>query len=428
MRGRGLVSRGLASAGGARFAPLWGLLFSGMLLSAQAQTFKSLYSFTGGNDGGLPNGPLLRDDKGNLYGAAFTSANGFGNGTIFRFSENKKITVLYTFPGEGGQGTAGANPLGGLVREANGEIYGVTEFGGAQNEDGVVFRLSATRKETVLHTFAGPPNDGAISDTALLPGPSGMFYGATAFGGSGKCRGGMPLCGVVFTVDGAGHEIIIHNFQGGPDDGLEPYGNLVQDAQGSIYGATMGGGSLQSGIGCNDPTMQFGCGTVFKLSPNADGSWSESILYNFTGAEDGYEPVAVAVDAQGDIYGAALFGGSQRCEGGCGTLFELDAGGKFTVLHTFAGGSNGMSPYAVVLDAAGNLYGSSDGGNSSCNFGCGIVFKLAPGGKFTVLHAFNGDDGDKAGYLMSDGPTGTIYGTTQQGGSYDWGTIFQLTP
>ncbi len=428
MRGRGLVSRSrLRLTRRARLALVCGLLLLGMALSAKAQTFKSLYSFTGGNDGGLPNGPLFRDDKGNLYSAAFTSANGVGNGAIFKLSQNGKLTVLYAFPGEGGHGTAGANPLGGFIRDAKGNIFGVTEFGGVQNEYGVAFRLSASGKETVLHTFTGPP-DGAEPDTNVVPGPSAVFYGATPFGGTGKCRGGMPLCGTVFAVDAAGHETIIHNFQGGPDDGLEPYGNLVEDAQGNIYGATMGGGSLQSGIGCNDPTMQFGCGTIFKLSPNADGSWSESILYNFTGAEDGYEPVAVAIDAQGDIYGAALFGGSQRCSGGCGTLFKLDTAGTFTVLHSFTGGSTGMGPYALVLDVAGNLYGSSDGGNSSCNFGCGIVFKVDPTGKFSVLHSFNGKDGQQAGYPMFDEETQTIYGTTDLGGSSNWGTIFQVKP
>jgi uncharacterized repeat protein (TIGR03803 family) len=412
------------------FALSWGVLWLGMSVVTQAQSFKSLYSFTGQNDGGLPSSPLLRDDAGTLYGAAFTSANGFGNGNLFKLSQNGKLTILHAFPGEGGHGKGGANPLGGFIRDAKGDIYDVTEFGGVQNEYGVVFKLSANGKETVLHTFTGPPKDGAIPLSSVLAGASGMFYGTTAFGGTGKCRGGGPLCGAVFAADSAGHYTIIHNFQGPPTDGLEPWGNLVQDAQGNMYGVTMGGGNRRSGIGCNDPTMQFGCGTIFELSPNADGSWSEVILHNFTGAEDGYDPDALTIDAQGNLYGAALFGGSQRCPGGCGTIFKLDTARKFTAIHSFNQERTGMGPYALTLDLAGNLYGSADGGSTACGarLGCGIVFKLDPSGKFTVLHTFNKTDGAGPGYPFFDEKTGTIYSVTKQGGSSNWGTIFQLKP
>jgi uncharacterized repeat protein (TIGR03803 family) len=160
---------------------------------------------------------------------------------------------VYAFPGAGGHGTTGANPLSGFIRDAKGDIYNVTEFGGVQNEYGVVFKLSAAGIETVLHTFEGPPKDGAIPLTPLLAGASGKFYGTTSFGG--ECRDGEVSCGLVFAVDSAGHETIIHNFQGGADDGLEPWGNLVQDAQGDIYGVTMGGGPSQSGPLCGLPVF-----------------------------------------------------------------------------------------------------------------------------------------------------------------------------
>jgi uncharacterized repeat protein (TIGR03803 family) len=332
--------------------------------------------------------------------------------------------VLYAFPGEGGHGTAGANPLGGIIRDAKGDIHGVTEFGGVENEYGVVFKLSVTGKEAVLHTFAGPPKDGAEPVSSLLLGSSGMFYGTTAFGGSGECRGG-PDCGIVFAIDSAGHYSIIHNFQGGPDDGIEPWGNLVQDAQGNIYGTTMGGGP-EAGL-CGPP-YAFGCGTIFKLSANSDGGWTESILYNFTGAADGSDPVTLAIDAQGNLYGAALFGGSHGCVGGCGTVFKMDTGGDFTVLHSFTGGNGGMGPDSVLPDAAGNLYGSAIGGSPSCQSACGIVYKLDASQKFTVLHSFNGKDGDAPGYLILNEGTGILYGTTNLGGTSNWGTIFQLKP
>lgn len=391
---------------------------------AEAQSFKSLYSFTGQYDGGLPGSPLLRDGAGTLYGAAFTSANGTGNGTLFKLSSSGKFSLLQTFQGEGGHGTGGANPLGGFIRDAQGDIYGLTEFGGVQNEYGVAFKLPAGGKERVLHTFTGPPKDGAVPVTTLLAGSSGMFYGTTAFGGSGRCRGGMPLCGTVFAIDSAGHYTIIHNFQGGQDDGIEPWGNLVQDSQGNIYGTTMGGGP-QSSPPCGPPD-EFGCGTIFKLSPNADGSWTESILYSFTGLADGLDPDYLAIDAQGNLYGAALFGGSENCPGGCGTIFKVDIAGKFTVIHRFERESTGMRPYTVTLDGAGNLYGSSNGGHTNCGLGCGIVFKIDLSGKYSIVHAFSGKDGAGPGALLFDDKTGTMYSVTKQGGSSNWGTIFQI--
>src|ERR1700677_1416022 len=170
------------------------LLLSSAFLAAK--NFKTLYSFSGQDDGGNPSGPLFVDDTGTLYGAAFTSANGFGSGTIFKLTAKRKFSLLYSFPGQGGHGADGAGPLG-FTRDASGNIYDVTEFGGVQNEYGVVFKLSATGRERVLHTFTGPPNDGAEPLSPLLATASGTFYGTTGFGGSGECRDGLPLCGVL---------------------------------------------------------------------------------------------------------------------------------------------------------------------------------------------------------------------------------------
>jgi len=153
-----------------------------------------------------------------------------------------------------------------------------------------------------------------------------------------------------------------------------------------------------------------------------------SILYNFTGAADGSDPAALAIDSQGSLYGVAIFGGSNRYAGGCGTVFKLDAGGKSSMLHSFAGGKAGMGPDSVLLDAAGNLYGSAIGGSPSCQSGCGIVYKLGANERFTVLHSFSAKDGDAPGYLILDENSGTLYGTTELGGTSNWGTIFQLKP
>jgi uncharacterized repeat protein (TIGR03803 family) len=387
-------------------------------ISAWAQTFKSVYSFTGIKDGGLPEGPLIWDGNGNLYGTAFWSSNGYGNGTVYKLDKTGKLTVLYAFPGEGGNGVNGANPTAGVVSDAKGNLYGVTQDGGASGY-GVVFEVSPAGEETVLHTFAGPPNDGAAPfNPPLLPGPSGTFYGTTAEGGSGECRGGLPLCGVVFAVDSAGKETIVHNFQGGPEDGLQPWGNMVQDAQGNIYGTTDGGGSYP-GLTCGG-LLVFNCGTVFKLSPNSDGSWTESIFYSFTGGSDGWLPISLAIDTQGNLYGAATGGGS-----GSGILYKLDTDGKLTVLHAFTGGNDGELPNDVLLDTTGNLYGTAGKGGP---FGYGVVFKLDAAGKFTVLHGFKETDGKLPGNSLSFAKNGTLYGTTQLGGTSGWGTVFKIKP
>ncbi len=409
--------------GRAAIALAWTLLLAGIVpASASAQTFQSLYSFTGGNDGGLPEGPLIWDGKGNLYGTANSSANGEGNGTVYKFNQRGKLTVLYTFPGEGGNGANGAGPYGGLTRDAAGNFYGTTYSGGSHTCEfgpcGTVFKLEPSGKETVLHNVAGPPHDGANPfNITLLPGPPGTFYGATYFGGSGNCDPGNPgVCGTAFAVGSAGHETIIHNFQGQGKDGLTPWGNMVQDAQGNMYGTTSEGGE-EGGPEC---VFAFGCGTLFKLSPNSDGSWTESELYSFTGGSDGELPMTLAIDAQGNLYGATAGGGS-----GWGTLYKLDTTGKFTVLYSFTGGSDGYGADDVVLDAAGNLYGTTPQGGASRD---GVVFKLDTAGNFTVLHTFSGTDGKFAGAALSLDKTGTLYGTTQLGGTYGWGTIYKLTP
>jgi len=399
-------------------AMAWALLLAGIVpMSARAQTFRSLYSFTGVNDGGLPQGPLIWDGKGNLYGTASYTASGVGNGTVYKLNKRGKLTVLYAFPGDGGNGANGARPFGGLIRDVKGNFYGTT-YAGGQGENGVVFRVSATDKETVLHTFTGAPNDGANPfNVTLLPGPFGTFFGTTYYGGSGECWPNHPgFCGIVFAVDSTGHETIIHNFQGGGEDGLEPWGNMVQDAQGNMYGTTASGGD-EAGPKCE---FVFGCGTVFKLSPNSDRSWTESILYSFSGGPDGELPMTLAIDAQGNLYGAAKGGGI-----GWGTLYKLDTDGKLTVLYRFTAGSDGYGPDDVVLDGMGNLYGTTPIGGPS---GYGVVFRLDAAGKFTVLHGFKGTDGSEPGAALSLDKTGTLYGTTQLGGSYGWGTIFKLKP
>jgi len=270
---------------------------------AQAQTYQILYAFKGAKDGANPeSATLIHDSRGNLYG---TTLNGgaFGYGTAFRLDVTGKLAVLHQFAG----GADGASPDGGLIRRA-GTLYGTTQSGGAFNQ-GTVFKLYKGQ-ETILHSFAGSPNDGAGSYSDLISDEAGNLYGATPYGGS-------VGCGTVFKIDLTGAEIILHNFAG--EDGCVPIWTVFLDAKnGNFYGTTIFGGSS-------------GGGTVFKLDP----SGTETVLYSFPSfSGDGDNPNGgVVPDWRGNLYGSTWHGGSS----GNGTIFTLSTTGKETILHNFTG-------------------------------------------------------------------------------------------
>jgi len=364
----------------------------------QAQTFTVLYAFTGGLDGGGPAAALARDGAGNLYG---TTLNGgaFGWGTVFKVGTTGKETVLHAFAGYPNDG---GFPWAGLVRDAAGNLYGTTVGGGPYGE-GVVFKVDQRRRETLLDAFDG--TDGHGPQAGLVRDAAGNLYGTTTYGGQGCGNDG---CGVVFKLDKTGKETVLHSFTGTEGDGNFPYAGLIRDASGNLYGTTVEGGASNRG-------------TAFKL----EKSGTEVVLYSFTGGGDGGGPNAVIRDAAGNLYGTTGVGGSSDY----GTVFRLDRAGNETVLYSFTGGSDGAFPMAgVVMDAQGDLYGTASGGGFS-DCGCGVVFKVDQTGKETVLHAFtNGEDGEYPwGGLILD-KAGNLYGTTEGGGAYGWGVVFRLTP
>ena len=216
---------------------------------------------------------------------------------------------------------------------------------------------------------------------------------------------------------------VLYAFTGGAD-GSNPLAGLVRDSAGNLYGTTEFGGNHF----CPGDT----CGVVFKLAPKGDGTWTESVLYAFTGSPDGTAPEAgLIIDQTGNLYGTTAFGGNYSCGGlglGCGTVFKIDQTGIFTVLHTFSGGTDGASPYAgVIRDTAGNLYGTTYLGGG---LNAGTVFKLDKDGNETVLHAFTIRGGGGGGYYPQAGliqdAAGNLYGTTNVGGPAYWGTVFKL--
>jgi uncharacterized repeat protein (TIGR03803 family) len=337
-----------------------------------------LHSFQGLN-GLIPNAGLVRDAAGNLFGTtvdggktrkACGGVQAGGCGVVFKLDKTGKETILYKFNGT----PDGYFPEALLVRDSDGGLYGTTSLGGAFGL-GTVFKVSKTGKKTVLYSFAGAP-DGSAPYPGVIRDAAGNLYGVTFDGGTGRaCDFG---CGTVFEVDTTGTETILHNFDGGVD-GAAPASVLIVDSAGNLYGTTSAGGNAECG--------GTGCGTVFELSPQSGGSWKETVLYAFcslSGCTDGERPLAgpLVRDSAGNLYGTTVFGGrSQNCNGvGCGTIFKLDASGKETVLHSFTDGTDGGFPIVgLVMDAAGVFYGTAmSGGDASCMNGCGTLFKIAP--------------------------------------------------
>ena len=379
-----------------------------MTPSAEAHTdvtFTLIYSFKGSPDGSSPEAGLIRDGAGNFYGT--TSSGGpSGYGTVFKLDATGAETVLYGFTG----GADGSNPFGGLVRDAAGNLYGNTYRGGgngcASYGCGTVFKLDTTGTETVLYRFTGGA-DGRNPLGSLVRDSAGNLFGTTYYGGSSNnCYQG---CGTVFKLATTGVETVLHSFTGDPD-GNWPWAGLIRDATGNLYGTTHQGGGASA------------WGTVFKL----DTTGAETVLYSFKGDPDGGEPDAgLILDAAGNLYGTTHYGGGGGCQDGCGTVFKLDTTGTETVLHSFQGNPDGGSPVAgLIRDAAGNLYGTTLYGGA---VGKGTVFKLDTTGTETVLHSFTGAAGEWPTAGLIRDTAGNIYGTTPYGGRGFAGEVFKLS-
>jgi uncharacterized repeat protein (TIGR03803 family) len=247
--------------------------------------------------------------------------------------------------------------------------------------------------ERLIYSFTG--NEGVYPDSELLRDAQGNFYGTANGGGSSNCLGG---CGTVFKVTPRGKESTVHAFTAG--DGGYPYGQLISDSAGNLYGTASRGGKHIDG-------------TVFKIAP--DGT--TTVLHHFNGS-DGARPYAGLIfDRRGDLFGTTSRGGANDQ----GTVFEITRRGREKVLYSFAGGSDGALPLGTLLrDSGGNLYGTTSQGGIDCDGtgrGCGIVFKLTPDGTETVLYRFEGGDHGAypvAGLAMDQ--TGALYGTTNNGG------------
>ena len=362
-------------------------------LPARAQTYKEkvIYSFAGGTDGESPVAGVVRDSSGNFYGTTNTGGADSA-GTVFKLSKTGVETVLYTFTG----GTDGYLPYAGVILDKSGILYGTTAFGGAFNAGTIYEVNTVTSQETVLHSFvAGSTTDGSLPYAGLIEDAKGNLYGTTLEGGDISCEEGEG-CGVVFKFDAmTGKETVLYTFTGNPD-GERPEASLIRDAEGNLYGTTSAGGPADAG-------------TVFEVIA---ATRTESVLYSFTGGNDGKRPVAnLARDTAGNLYGTTYMGGSALS----GTVFKVDTSNQETVLYNFTGGADGQYPFAgVIIDSQGNLYGTTIFGGTSSD---GVAFELDTAGAETVLHTFNGSNGQyPVAILLPDGK-GDFYSTTELGGT-----------
>ena len=413
-------------------------LFSALLLltQAHAQTYSLLYAFSGLSDGGGPEGQLIEDASGNLFGTTNWGGDGHcrnpGCGVVFELDPSGVLTVLHTFTGKDG-----ANPLGNMAYDGSDTLYGTTADGGDLMDCvnitkpvgcGVIFKLNkVTGQFTVLYRFAGGA-DGA-GPNGLIRDAKGNLYGATSGGGMAGC-GNYGTCGTIFKLDTTGKHTVLYTFTGGTDGGF-PIAVVVDNA-GNLYGTTNVGGDLN----CN-PNSGYGtgCGTLFELTAAGDFK----VLHAFAGGKDGEEIASYAtllLDPAGNLYGTTPYGGNQDCSGvpGCGLIFKMNSAGKGTSLYSFSNQNivNGENPYyGLTYDRSGNLYSTTTyGGNPlACSGGCGTVDRLDRTGALTVLYTFEDHgDGYYPTFLTSDS-AGNLYGATVGGGGYDaTGTIFKITP
>jgi uncharacterized repeat protein (TIGR03803 family) len=345
-----------------------------------------LYSFTGGADGDLPYSAVTLDSSGDVYGT--TSGNA---GAVYKISAAGQETVVYGFPG----GVGGSTPEAGVFLDSSGNIYG-TATGGGTGGGGVVYKVTTTNQEKLLYNFPGGP-DGSDPLSGLVRDPAGNFYGTTVAGGAANQ-------GVVYKVV-SGAETVLYSFTGGIDGG-QPYGGVLLDSSGNLYGTTTRGGV-------------YGYGVVYEVSP----SGLETVLYAFTGWGDGASPYSgLSRDSSGNFYGTTLYGGTF----GHGVVYKLSSNGQETVLYSFTGGDDGSLPYAgVILDSGNNLYGTTENGGE---FTEGVVYKVTPGGYETVLYNFTGGaDGDFPQSGLVRDSSGNLYGTTVYGGKAGWGAVYKLT-
>ena len=390
---------------------------------AESQTYRVIHDFTNGGDGGSPNTGLTADAAGNLYGTAAGGAH--GRGVIFklkRSGSNWIVNPIYSFSGDDGN-----YPNGRVTIAADGTLYGTTFYGGGQGCSGVgcglVYRLRppltaprsalAPWNESILYRFQGL--DGALPQGDLTFDSAGNIYGTTVGGGQSNW-------GTIYKMAPSGggwSETVLYSAQESDGNGSQPYGGVVLDHAGNLYGVFQFGGQ--------------GNGTAYQLSPSGSG-WTLHVVHNFGFDQgNGIEPIGgLIMDSAGNLFGTTLYGGTFLAGGVVYELSPAGGGWSYQTIYNFLNGDGGPED-KLTMDAAGNLYGTAF---SAGAFGWGSVFKLTPsagGWTYTSLHDFCADDfpctdGARPVSTVTITPNGNLYGTTSTGGANGQGVIWEITP
>jgi uncharacterized repeat protein (TIGR03803 family) len=371
--------------------------------NARAASEEVVYSFSGSPDGTAPYAKLI-NVNGILFGTTeFGGANN-NYGIVFKVTKAGVETVLHSFGADinGVDPLDGANPGAGLIN-VGGLLYGTTYYGGANQFGGTVFTITKTGTQTVIHSF-GSGSDGARPSAALL-NVGGTLFGTTTGGGAYGY-------GTVFSITPAGVETVVYSFGGNSADGKEPTAPLINVA-GILYGTTYEGGAKNEGI-------------VFKLTL----AGTETVLHSFGSLGDGQRPTGGLVNIGQTLYGTTSQGGAHLG----GTIFKITKKGVESVLHAFAGYAfdDGDYPYGDLINVGGILFGTTEQGGVGTD--AGTVFKVTPTGIETLVYSFSKSDnnGIPNGYYPNAGlihVNGAFYGTTHGGGAYgNYGTVFKVTP
>jgi uncharacterized repeat protein (TIGR03803 family) len=390
--------------------------------ATSAQTFNTIFTFDGTDGANVPSS-LIQGMDGNLYGVT-ESGGAHGNGTVFKISSSGQMTTLYTFCPKA-QCRDGRSPIGSLVQLPNGTLYGATVGGGAGGF-GSIYALTPSGVLTTLYSFCTLTNctDGETPRSGLVLAANGLLYGTTSAGGTHRN-------GTVFQISPAGKLTTLYTMCSQPSctDGAQPYGTLIQASNGKLYGTTFVGGSLDGGV-------------VFSITP----AGSFTTISNFctqTACPAGFNPYSGLIQGRdGNLYGTTYFGGNCST---CGTVYRISTGGQLTTLYNFCsatGCNDGASPSARLLLATdGNFYGTTSMGGASKFFciggsaSCGTIFSITPQGTLTTLYSFCSltlcaDGGNPSAGLLQ-ATDGSFYGSTFYEGEANCngigcGTIFAV--
>ena len=401
-----VLLQGCGAVGGAQaYVPRFAARSAIAAHGASSGDYTILYNFSPGRDGSWPQTGVTALN-GRLFGT--TSWGGHIDGVVYKLTTSGQQTVLYRF-----NESRGAQDPQGELLVVNNTLYGTAQSGGAKGR-GAIFAITPSgREQHVVYSFQRSPD---LSDPkAGLVERNGTMYGTARGGGGQKHYGG------VYSLTTSGVEHVLHRFDGAPNDGAIPYGKLTL-VNGVFYGTTLGGGSHDSG-------------SIYSITP----SGKERLLYSFKGgANDGAAPIALTL-LDGTLYGTTVNGGDSSCGNGCGTVFAFKIGGTEGVLHKFKL-NEGARPSAALLAYNGQLYGTTCSGGLFGNaftcgngsgyeeFGSGSLFRISPGGSFTILHYFSGYGDGATPVAPLIAYKGALYGTTQNGGNGQYGTVFRIAP